>query len=54
MFKRDRDERGDARRLVRETLDWFTEGHQTADLKAAREVLRLRDLRGSRRAAGAG
>src|SRR5262249_9710161 len=39
MFNRDRDERGDARRLVRETLDRFTEGHQTADLKAAREVL---------------
>jgi hypothetical protein len=39
MFNRDRDERGDARRLVRETLDWATEGHQTADLKAAREVL---------------
>lgn len=54
MFNRDRDERGDARRLVRETLDWLREGHQTADLKAAREVLRRRDLRGSRRAAGAG
>ncbi len=38
-FTRDRDDRGDARRLVRETYDWFTEGHQTADLKAARGVL---------------
>jgi DNA-binding winged helix-turn-helix (wHTH) protein/predicted ATPase len=36
---RDRRARGDARRLVRQTYDWFTEGHETADLKAARAVL---------------
>jgi predicted ATPase len=35
----DRNDRGDALRLLRETYDRFTEGHQTADLKAARRVL---------------
>jgi DNA-binding winged helix-turn-helix (wHTH) protein/predicted ATPase len=38
-LSRDRHGRGEARRLVKETYDWFTEGHQTADLKAARSVL---------------
>ena len=35
----DRHERGDARRLLRETYDRFTEGQQTADLKAARRAV---------------
>jgi predicted ATPase len=39
MFTRDREEHGDARRLLRKTSEWFTEGHQTADLKAARAAL---------------
>jgi hypothetical protein len=32
-------ERGKARRLVTATYDWFTEGHETADLRAARVAL---------------
>ena len=32
-------ERGQARRLVKETYDWFTEGHETVDLRAARGLL---------------
>jgi predicted ATPase len=36
---RDRSARGEARRLVKETYDWFKEGRDTADLKAARGVL---------------
>jgi DNA-binding winged helix-turn-helix (wHTH) protein/predicted ATPase len=39
MFTRDREEHGDARRFLRKTSEWFTEGHQTADLKAARAAL---------------
>jgi DNA-binding winged helix-turn-helix (wHTH) protein/predicted ATPase len=35
----DRSDRGDGLRVLRETYDRFTEGHQTADLKAARMVL---------------
>ena len=38
-LSRHRSERGNARRLVKETYGWFTEGHETADLRAAREVL---------------
>jgi len=34
----DRHDRGYARRLLRETYDRFTEGQQTADLKAARRA----------------
>jgi DNA-binding winged helix-turn-helix (wHTH) protein/predicted ATPase len=36
---RDRPARAEARRLVKETYDWFKEGRDTADLKAARGVL---------------
>jgi predicted ATPase len=36
---RERHEHGRARRAVRETYDWFTEGHQTVDLMVARAVL---------------
>jgi DNA-binding winged helix-turn-helix (wHTH) protein/predicted ATPase len=36
---RDRTDRADALGLVSETYDRFTEGHQTADLKAARRVV---------------
>jgi predicted ATPase len=36
---RRRSERGSARRLVTRTCDWFTEGHETADLRAARVAL---------------
>jgi hypothetical protein len=35
---RDRNDRADALGLVRETFARFTEGHQTADLKAARRI----------------
>jgi predicted ATPase len=36
---RDRQERSQTRRLVKETYDWFTEGHETVDLVAARGLL---------------
>jgi len=36
---RERNDRGRARRAVKETYDWFTEGHQTVDLMVARAVL---------------
>jgi predicted ATPase len=35
----DRNDHGEALRLLRETYDQFTEGHQTADLKAARQIV---------------
>jgi hypothetical protein len=34
----DRTDHGEALRLLRDTYDRFTEGHQTADLKAARRI----------------
>jgi DNA-binding winged helix-turn-helix (wHTH) protein/predicted ATPase len=35
----DRNDHGEALRLLRETYDEFTEGHQTADLKVARRIV---------------